>query len=156
MDPFNIRRAHIADAKLISDWNRAMAQETENLNLPEATILRGVQRLMAKPEYGFYLIAEATTHSPGTVAGTLMVTTEWSDWRDGLFWWIQSVYVAPEFRRQGVYRKMYDHIRTEALQHPDVRGFRLYVEKDNRTAQDTYNALGMHETDYRLFEEMKT
>jgi len=149
MGNITVRRAQPGDAQTISDWNRAMARETEQRELDEATILNGVQRLMQKPEYGFYLIAETST----TVAGTLMVTTEWSDWRDGLFWWIQSVYVAPSFRRQGVYRRLYDYVKQEAQHNADVCGFRLYVEKDNHIAQQTYHSLGMSETAYRLFEE---
>ncbi|MEM7257248.1 MAG: GNAT family N-acetyltransferase [Pseudomonadota bacterium] len=146
----NIRKATTADAKLISDWNRAMAWETEHKDLPEPVILRGVQRLIEKPVYGFYLLAEID----GSIAGTLMVTTEWSDWRDGLFWWIQSVYVAPEFRRKGVYRALYNEVKSLAKQHPDVCGYRLYVEKDNEVAQRTYEQLGMHRTDYFMYEEM--
>ncbi len=127
-----------------------MAWETEHKALPEAVILRGVQRLIEKPAYGFYLLAEIDNR----IAGTLMVTTEWSDWRNGLFWWIQSVYVAPEFRRQGVYRALYDEVKKLATVQPDVCGFRLYVEKDNQTAQTTYEQLGMLETDYLMYEEM--
>ncbi len=150
MPQFQIRRATLNDARTISDFNRAMAQETEHRELPEQIISNGVKRLMARPEYGFYIIAE----KDNAVVGTLMVTTEWSDWRDGLFWWIQSVYVSPEFRRQGVYRQMYQHIKHEASTTADVCGFRLYVEKDNTIAQQTYQTLGMGETDYQLYEEL--
>lgn len=128
-----------------------MAWETEHKELPEATILRGVQRLIEKPEYGFYLLAEIE----GNIAGTLMVTTEWSDWRDGLFWWIQSVYVAPEFRRKGVYKALYYEVKQLASRLPDVCGYRLYVEKDNKIAQSTYEKLGMSQTDYLLYEQMR-
>ncbi len=125
-----------------------MALETEGKELPESVIFNGVSRLMEKPEYGFYLIAEKNTE----IAGTLMVTTEWSDWRNGLIWWIQSVYVSPGFRRQGVYSAMYNKVQDLAAKNPDVCGFRLYVEKDNTVAQTTYKQLGMKETDYLLFE----
>ncbi len=151
MNSINIRQAVTSDIQLISDWNRAMAWETEQKELAEHTIYRGVQRLMEKPEYGFYLIAETDS----AIAGTLMVTTEWSDWRDGLFWWVQSVYVAPDFRRQGVYTALYNKVRALAATNPDVCGFRLYVEKENQTAQFTYEALGMTATDYLLYEETK-
>jgi ribosomal protein S18 acetylase RimI-like enzyme len=83
-----------------------------------------------------------------------MVTTEWSDWRNGIFWWIQSVYVRPEHRRRGIYTKMYDYVKNLAADMPDVLGFRLYVEKDNIEAQKTYHALGMNETYYKLYEEI--
>jgi ribosomal protein S18 acetylase RimI-like enzyme len=84
-----------------------------------------------------------------------MITMEWSDWRNGLFWWIQSVFVVPEYRRRGIYRKLYAHVQELAAQEPNVCGFRLYVERDNTRAQQTYAALGMTETPYRLFEEMQ-
>jgi GNAT superfamily N-acetyltransferase len=150
MTTISVRAATAADATIISDCNRAMALETEDMALREEVILNGVKRLLARPEYGFYVMAE----KDGDIAGTLMVTTEWSDWRDGLFWWIQSVYVMPQFRRQGVYRAMYDFIRERAKDYPDVRGYRLYVERENTVAQQTYQSLGMHATDYYLYEEL--
>ena len=104
---------------------------------------------MQRPEYGFYVVAE----NSGGVVGTLMITTEWSDWRDGLFWWIQSVYVSPDFRRKGIYRQMYQYIRSLASENADICGYRLYVEKDNTIAQQTYETLGMAETDYLLYEQ---
>jgi len=146
-----IRRGTKADATTIADFNRAMAMETENRDLSPDKINPGVERLMDKPEYGFYIVAIAGDE----VVGTLMITTEWSDWRNGLFWWIQSVYVAPAHRRTGIYRKMYEFIQANADKDPDVCGYRLYVEKDNRIAQQTYQALGMTETDYLLFEQEK-
>ena len=83
-----------------------------------------------------------------------MITYEWSDWRNGLIWWIQSVYVRPDWRRQGIYRRLYEQIQQLARQNSSVRGLRLYVEKDNTIAQRTYCALGMYKSDYLLFEEM--
>lgn len=147
---FIIRRAAESDAEAIIRFNMAMALETEQKILPDDKIRPGVTALFRKPEYGFYLVAV----SGGRVVGCLMVTYEWSDWRNGLFWWIQSVYVIPEFRRSGVYRSMYSTLRELAAGTSDHCGFRLYVEKDNRTAQETYTALGMHETRYALFEEI--
>lgn len=151
MHQINIRQATESDATIISDWNRAMAWETEHKELPQETILNGVQRLIARPAYGFYLLAEID----GEIAGTLMVTTEWSDWRNGLFWWIQSVYVAPGFRRKGVYRALYEEVQQLANQQPDVCGYRLYVEKDNHVAQRTYEQLGMQQTDYLMYETLR-
>jgi ribosomal protein S18 acetylase RimI-like enzyme len=98
---------------------------------------------------GFYLVAEA---ADGQVAGSLMVTTEWSDWRNGRFWWIQSVYIQPDWRRRGVFRALYRHLTEIAEDEPDVCGFRLYVERENAAAQATYRALGMHEGVYRVYE----
>lgn len=145
-----IRRATIADIDVLVRFNQAMALETEAKALAEGTLRPGVEGLFARPEYGFYLIAEPTDDS-GDPAGSLMVTYEWSDWRNGLFWWIQSVYVTPEWRRRGVYTALYDHVK-ELASAENICGFRLYVEKDNVPAQKTYKRLGMAETHYLMFE----
>lgn len=146
-----LRRATERDADTIAAFNSAMALATEHKSLIPEVIGAGVRRLMASPQLGFYCVAE----HQGRVVGCLMVTQEWSDWRNGLFWWIQSVYVEPEFRRQGVYRQLYDFVREQAKAEPGVCGFRLYVEKDNTVAQATYAALGMQATDYLMFEALK-
>ena len=148
MSEIKIRTTTLADAAIISEFNQLMAMETENKKLPQEIIDRGVRRLMQQPEYGFYLIAEINKK----VVGTCMVTKEWSDWRDGLFWWVQSVFVKKDSRKQGVYTAMYKEIQTLASAQPDVYGFRLYVEKDNTIAQKTYESLGMKVTDYLLYE----
>ena len=129
--------------------NRAMAAETEDKGLEPDTLRRGIEYLLAHPREGFYLVAEEA----GQAVGTLMLTYEWSDWRNGRFWWIQSVYVSTSHRRRGVYRAMHEHVRRLARQDPQIVGLRLYVERDNLGAQRTYQHLGMAETDYRLFEE---
>lgn len=149
MPTINVRKTTIEDAKIIVEFNQLMAIETENKKLADDVISSGVKRLMQRPEYGFYLVAENTEH---TVVGTCMVTMEWSDWRDGLFWWVQSVYVKSDYRKQGIYSAMYNKIRELAAEEPDVYGFRLYVEKDNLIAQKTYEKLGMKATDYLLYE----
>ena len=147
--PVRIRRATESDAPVLAGNNRAMARETEDRELAPGVIEAGVLAALTKPELGAdYWVAEAD----GRIAGQTMVTREWSDWRNGWFWWIQSVYVAPEFRRKGVYRALHDHVRTEAEASGDVIGIRLYVERDNRAARATYEALGMHATDYELYE----
>lgn len=142
--------AKAEDARIICDFNVAMALETEGKALDRDVVFSGVQRLIANPSYGFYVVAR----DGDQVAASLMVTTEWSDWRDGIFWWIQSVYVSPDYRRRGIYRKMYDFVRGAASKNPDICGFRLYVDGDNKGAQKTYADLGMSETDYRLYEEL--
>ena len=152
MPEINVRTTTAEDATIISQFNQQMAMETENKVLPPEIISRGVARLMDKPEYGFYLIAESDSRP----VGTCMVTTEWSDWRDGLFWWIQSVYVQADFRRKGVYRQMYQTIQSLAAKEPDVCGYRLYVEKENTAAQKTYESLGMSATDYLLYETINS
>ena len=146
-----IRLARRADAQAIADFNAAMALETEGKRLLPEVIGAGVRSLLRNPQAGFYVVAEEHNQ----VVAALMITNEWSDWRNGTFWWIQSVYVRPEFRRQGVYRQLYRHIQKLAKANPRVCGFRLYVERDNRRAQKTYRSLGMAKTHYLVFEELK-
>ena len=146
-----IRRATFDDADTLAAFNSEMATETEGKKLLPDVIGAGVRALLNDAGLGYYVVAE----SEGQVVGSLMVTTEWSDWRNGIFWWIQSVYVTPPWRRRGVYRSLYDFVRDLANDDPNVCGFRLYVERDNITAQKTYAALGMQESDYKLFEELK-
>src|SRR5215510_8000143 len=147
----SIRFAGKEDLATLVKFNRAMARETESKELIEDIVTAGVSALLEKPALGFYIVAERL----GEVAGSLMVTTEWSDWRNGTFWWIQSVYVIPQARRQGIYRRLYEFIKVEAEKREDVCGFRLYVERENIPAQKTYGSLGMVETDYRLYVELK-
>ena len=149
--PFTLRRARAADAQTIADFNAAMALETEHKHLLPEVIGAGVRRMLEQPQAGFYLVAE----SDAQVIGCLMVTYEWSDWRNGRFWWIQSLYVRPDWRRRGVFRGLYAHLKEMAAADPDVCGFRLYVEKDNTGAQQTYIDLGMELTEYRIMEELK-
>jgi GNAT superfamily N-acetyltransferase len=147
----HIRKGVASDADFIADANMAMALETEGKRLLPDVIGAGVRRLLADPGLGFYLVAEAG----GQRVACLMVTTEWSDWRNGQFWWIQSLYVRPDWRRKGVFRAMYGHLTETALGDAGVCGFRLYVERENANAQATYLSLGMTETDYRLMEQLK-
>jgi ribosomal protein S18 acetylase RimI-like enzyme len=148
---FMVRPAQAGDADAIARFNAAMAFETEGKRLRPDVLGAGVRRLLAEPGLGFYLVAEAQ----GEVVACLMVTTEWSDWRNGRFWWIQSVYVQPAWRRCGVFRALYADVRAAALRESDVCGLRLYVEHENTVAQATYRSLGMQQTDYLLFEELK-
>ena len=150
-DSIRIRLAAASDADAIVEFAAAMALETERKVLLREVIGKGVHHLLAHPGMGFYVIAECE----GEVAGSLMVTTEWSDWRNGNFWWVQSVYVRPQFRRRGVYRELYRYLQQRAEKDPAVCGFRLYVERENSRAQATYRAAGMEQTHYLLFEELK-
>jgi len=125
-----------------------MAVETENKELDIEILTAGVKALLDRPEHGFYLVARQD-YRP---IGSLMITYEWSDWRNGLFWWIQSVYVHPEARRQGVYRQLYERVKQMAVAARDVIGYRLYVEASNHTARRVYENLGMEPTTYRLYE----
>jgi ribosomal protein S18 acetylase RimI-like enzyme len=159
MKPMNqewrLRLAEARDAQTLVEFNRAMARETEAKDLAIEVLTAGVENLLRSPQYGFYVVAEnyGEQENHVEVVAALLVTYEWSDWRNGLFWWIQSVYVKPQFRRQGVYRRLYEFVKSRAATEPDVRGFRLYVEKGNRIAQQTYERLGMTETHYKMFEE---
>jgi ribosomal protein S18 acetylase RimI-like enzyme len=150
-NPYAIRRAQPADADTIAAFNSALAWETEGKRLLREVVGAGVRRLIAEPALGFYLVAQAGAE----VIACLLVTTEWSDWRNGRFWWIQSVYVAPGWRRRGVFRALYAHVGQCAAAEPDVCGFRLYVEHDNHAAQATYARLGMARTDYLLLEQLR-
>ncbi len=144
-----IRQAHAQDIDELVDFNLAMARETEDKPLDVARLRRGITYALEHPAEAIYLVA----NSEQTAAGALMVTFEWSDWRSGRFWWIQSVYVKPEWRRRGVYRSLHEAVRERALRDPLACGIRLYVERENGIAQQTYLDLGMQETHYRLFEE---
>ncbi len=143
-----VRPGTLDDAEFVVRGNAEMALETEKLTLDMERLRAGVRAIFETPSRGFYLIAELE----GIRAGQMMITYEWSDWRNGLFWWIQSVYTAPEMRRRGVFRALYAH--AESLAHKDgsVCGLRLYVEFNNQAAQETYRRCGMRETVYRMFE----
>ena len=150
MSEIKVRSATAAEAGRIAGFNRALALETEGLALEEKTVAAGVVALMGHPERGFYLVAEVA----GAVAGCLLITYEWSDWRNRMFWWIQSVYVKPEFRGRGVYSAMDEKVRALAAREGNVCGFRLYVHKGNARAQEVYRSLGMEETAYLVYEDL--
>jgi GNAT superfamily N-acetyltransferase len=145
----SIRAARTADRDVLVEFNAAMALETEDKVLDPAVLSAGVATVLAEPRRGFYLVAECD----GAIAGCLMITFEWSDWRNGDWWWLQSVYIAPQFRRRGVFRALYAEVERAAVAAPHVVGVRLYVERENAHAQQTYAALGMHEAQYRMFEK---
>jgi GNAT superfamily N-acetyltransferase len=144
-----VRIAQEKDSETIVKSNIAMAWETEQKRLELSVVAEGVKTLLKNPQHGFYIVAEIANE----VVGCLMVTYEWSDWRCGLFWWIQSVYVNPEFRRTGVFRKLYEFLKQKASHEQNVCGFRLYVEQANLTAQNTYAGVGMKEIPYKFYEE---
>jgi GNAT superfamily N-acetyltransferase len=143
-----IKPAQLSDAYLLAQWAKAMAMETEHKLLEEAIVIAGMQAGISDPLKARYFIA----YIDGDPAGTLMLTTEWSDWRNGDWWWIQSVYVAPKHRRKGVYRALYDHVYRMAEQSAGVCGIRLYVEYENTVALKTYEQLGMSDARYRVME----
>jgi ribosomal protein S18 acetylase RimI-like enzyme len=144
-----VRPAGPGDLEVLVGFAAAMARETEDKELDGPTLRAGVAALLADPARGRTYVVE----SGGAVVAALMLTFEWSDWRNGFWWWIQSVYVAPAARRRGHYRRLHEHVRALAAKEPDVCGLRLYVETDNTGAQATYRAMGMHEAPYRIYEQ---
>jgi GNAT superfamily N-acetyltransferase len=148
VSPVHVRPARWSDLDTVVEFNALMARETEDKELDQVTVRAGVAAVLQNRVLGFYLIAEIDGH----VAGQLLITSEWSDWRAGFFWWIQSVYVAPDYRRRGVYRALDSHVRDEALKRGDVCGVRLYVERNNHTAQMVYRNLGMSQSSYDMYE----
>ncbi len=144
-------KIHVAvatDGATVAEFNAAMALESEGITLDMPTLRAGVDAALADAGKAFYLLAEVA----GRPVGQLMVTTEWSDWRNGWIWWIQSVYVVPERRRQGVYRRLYGRLSEMADARGDIRGMRLYVMRENWRAKRTYEAMGMRHSEYDLYE----
>ena len=148
--PIRARLAVADDAATLAGFNQAMALETEGKVLGDGVVRPGVEAVLCDAGHGFYVVADIGRE----VVGSLLVTFEWSDWRNGRIWWIQSVYVRPGHRRRGVYRALHEFVRARARSTGGVVGLRLYVERDNSAAQRTYAALGMHETPYLVYEEM--
>ena len=148
MDTITIRRATRADIDTIVNFNIEMARETENTILPRRRLTNGVTAMFEDDAKGFYIVAECDSK----VVGQIMITYEWSDWRNGMFWWIQSVYVMPQYRKKGVFRALFQHVKSMAEGTPDVCGLRLYVHQDNYTAKTTYKNLGMEESHYEFHE----
>jgi len=146
-----IRMATEEDEAALVAFNLAMAHETEEKRLAPEVVLAGVRGVLQHPHRGFYLVAERGVGGP---VASLLVTREWSDWRNGNFWWIQSVYVLPEHRRKGVFRTFYETLRRVARSKPRCCGLRLYVDRENEIAQRTYAALGMDGSRYRFLEDL--
>ena len=151
-DGVTIRRAHPSDTDALVEFNASLALETEGRQLDRTRLRAGVIALLERDDYGFYVIAEAQQSHPVVVAQVL-ITYEWSDWRNGIFWWMQSVYVHPQWRRRGVFRRLHHAVRQQARDRGDGCGLRLYVEQDNDVAQRVYENLGLARAPYRVFEE---
>lgn len=147
----NIRLAKTADAAALIEFNQEMALETEGKNLNAEILKNGVEAVLSGADKGFYVVAET---EEGKIVGGLMVTFEWSDWRNAWFWWIQSVYILPEARGKKIYSSLYRFVKDKAQKQSDVCGFRLYVERDNERAQKVYEKLGMEASHYLMYEEM--
>ena len=158
MSAYRIRAAEPADAALLSRWAQAMAMETEHRRLDASIVDAGVAAGIADASKARYFIAMqdapvAGRETIGSAIGTLMLTREWSDWRNGDWWWIQSVYVVPDRRGLGVFRAMHDHIFLKAKADPRVCGIRLYVERENRKAQAVYHRVGLNPSAYTVYEQ---
>jgi GNAT superfamily N-acetyltransferase len=149
LEEISIRTAQGTDAKNLVEFNQAMALETEGKTLKPEILANGVEAVFEDSDKGFYVVAE----SAGEIVGGLMVTYEWSDWRNSWFWWIQSVYITPNFRGKRIYSKLYEFVKNLAREKGNVCGFRLYVEKENFNAQKVYEKLGMEASYYLMYEE---
>ena len=149
-----VRPATLHDLESLADGNGALAWETEHRRLDHSRLRAGVLALLQDSHKGQYFVAEITPPSgPSVIVGQLLVTFEWSDWRNGNFWWLQSVYVHPDHRRKGVFRRLYGYVRKEAESRQEaVCGFRLYVEQDNTVAHQSYDRLGFQKSPYRMYE----
>jgi len=140
----------MADAAVIAEYNVALARESENLALDPAVVRKGVEAVLKDAAKGIYFAAE----EDGRLVGQILLTYEWSDWRNGNFWWLQSVYVHPDFRSRGVFKSLYEHALQQAQSCAEVCGLRLYVETHNTRALDVYYRLGMKKTDYYMLERV--
>jgi GNAT superfamily N-acetyltransferase len=145
-----VRPATLEDLPVLVEFNRNLAWETEHKKLEDAVLIPGVRAIFSDPSKGFYLVAADESR----VVGQLMITYEWSDWRNGWFWWLQSVYVHRDYRRQGIFRTLFQEAESLAKKQANVVGFRLYVERDNERGQSTYNRLGMVNIPFLLFQKV--
>ena len=146
--PINIREANSNDLSILVNNNQALAQETESLELNKNILREGIKQALKRRECHYFVAM-----MDGNVVGQSMITYEWSDWRNGVIWWIQSVYVLPRYRKQGVFRSLFLHIENLARSNPQVKAIRLYVMSNNNTGQRTYKNLGMYDSGYIVFEK---
>ncbi len=147
-EKLSIRAGRPGDLETLVQYNLALARETESLTLDAAVLRSGVEKALARPESSRYFVAEAKEK----VIGQTMVTFEWSDWRDGFIWWLQSVYVHPDHRSQGVFHKIYSHIEQEARKDQAARAIRLYVMEDNARGMGAYKKAGLAPSGYVVYE----
>ncbi len=146
-----IRKATIADIPFLVAFQQKLAQETENVTLDNVILHKGMQAMFDDPSKGFYNVVEDN----GVVIGCHMITYEWSDWRNGLVWWLQSVYVIESYRKQGIFKLMYENIVRIIQNDPSLIGLRLYVDKTNARAMKVYESMGMNGEHYTVYEWMK-
>ena len=146
-----IRKFTREDIPIIAEFQQRLARETENMSLDPIRLQKGIEAMLADPSRGTYFVAEVD----GEVVACHSITFEWSDWRNGMVWWLQSVYVIEAQRKNGVFKKMFEHLKRTADNDPGIVGLRLYVDKSNVRAQKVYEALGMNGEHYSVFELMK-
>ena len=146
-----IRKANLEDLETLVDFQYRMALESENLELDKPVLEKGVEAAISNEGKAMVYVA----HEQNRIVGSLMITFEWSDWRNGWVWWIQSLYVIPEYRRQGVFKQMYSYLQDLVSRRDDVKGIRLYVDQSNVRAQKVYQAIGMCGEHYTTYEWMK-
>jgi ribosomal protein S18 acetylase RimI-like enzyme len=151
--PIRVRQADHADVNTLVGFSAAMAEETEGRLLDRGRLRDGTIALLDAPERGFFIVAEIQDRERTRVVGQMMVTFEWSDWRNGVFWWVQSVYVEPAARRQSVYRTLHAAVVAKATADPQVCGIRLYVEGNNHEAQTVYQRVGLVPSGYTVYEQ---
>ena len=147
----NIRKAVLEDLEILVDFQYKMALESENLELDRVVLTEGVKNAVMDPNKASGYVAQEN----GTIIGSLMITLEWSDWRNGWVWWIQSLYVLPEYRQKGVFKQMYNYLQEVVKGRDDVKGIRLYVDQSNFRAQKVYQAIGMCGEHYTTYEWLK-
>jgi len=143
-----IRQADLFDAAVVAEFNLRLAWETEDLHLSPDCVAKGVAAILGDASKGLYFVAEVGKE----IVGQVMITYEWSDWRNGNLWWLQSVYVRKDFRRKGIFRALFKHLRELAANRGDVRGLRLYMHSENERARNSYQQLGMKATKYEVLE----
>ncbi len=150
----HIRQACMEDLEILVTFNRALAKETEQRDLDGHRLRLGVEALLQDPRKGWYVVAESqASPNKGQVIAQLLITFEWSDWRNGMFWWIQSLYVEPHHRRQGIFRQLFQYVNTQAqASQSPVCGVRLYVEQENDQAHRAYECLGFRKSPYHMYE----
>jgi GNAT superfamily N-acetyltransferase len=147
----SIRKATARDIEIIAGFQKRLALETENYNLDLTIVKKGMQAMLDDPSKGIYFVAEVE----GEIAGCHSITYEWSDWRNGMVWWLQSVYVVEQHRKNGVFKAMFDNLKNLIAADPGLAGLRLYVDKSNGRAMKVYAAMGMNGEHYSVFELMK-
>jgi len=152
LDRLVVRYAVPDDIQDLVRFNVSLALETEERKLSASLLRQGTQHLFDSSSQGFYIVAETSDRGRQRVVGQLLVTYEWSDWRNGVFWWMQSVYIDKKWRKVGIFRRLFEFIEGEAKKRTDVVGLRLYVEKDNLAAQTVYEKLGLARTPYHMYE----